>query len=123
MHKKRGDSVTKNGRPRKEIDQQMFERLCSIMCTLDEISGFFNCSEDTIERWCKRTYTETFAEVFKKKSANGRISLRRTQFKLAETNAGMAIFLGKNYLGQRDNHEVQVTDAPIINEDVWAQST
>jgi len=28
--------------------------------------------------------------------------LRRTQFKLADTHAGMAIFLGKNYLGQRD---------------------
>jgi len=28
--------------------------------------------------------------------------LRRTQFKLADTHPGMAIFLGKNYLGQRD---------------------
>jgi hypothetical protein len=30
------------------------------------------------------------------------MSLRRAQFKLAETNASMAIFLGKQYLGQKD---------------------
>ena len=35
------------------------------------------------------------------------MSLRRTQFKLAEKNPTMAIFLGKQYLGQRDNIEVE----------------
>jgi hypothetical protein len=33
------------------------------------------------------------------------------QFKLAEKNAAMAIFLGKNYLGQRDSLEVENTEA------------
>ena len=36
--------------------------------TLAEIADFFSCSEDTIERWCKRTYGEGFAETFKKHS-------------------------------------------------------
>lgn len=94
-------------RPRKEIDVKLFENLCSIMCTLDEIAGFFDCSEDTIERWCKRTYKESFAEVYKKKSAKGKMSLRRYQFRLAEKSAAMAIFLGKNYLGQRDSVEIE----------------
>jgi hypothetical protein len=31
------------------------------------------------------------------------MSLRRYQFKLAQKSAAMAIFLGKNYLGQKDN--------------------
>jgi AraC-like DNA-binding protein len=94
-------------RPKKEIDQSIFENLCSIQCTLAEIAGVFNCSEDTIERWCKRTYNESFAESFKKYSAEGKTSLRRAQFKLAEKNAAMAIFLGKQYLGQRDQIEVE----------------
>lgn len=91
------------GRPRKEIDNKIFENLCGLQCTLEEIAGVFDCSADTIERWCKREYGETFAEVYKKHSAKGKTSLRRIQFKLAEKSAAMAIFLGKNYLGQKDN--------------------
>lgn len=91
------------GRPRKEIDNKIFENLCGLQCTLEEIAGVFDCSLDTIERWCKREYGESFAEVYKKHSAKGKMSLRRTQFKLAEKSAAMAIFLGKNYLGQKDN--------------------
>lgn len=91
------------GRPRKEIDKKIFENLCGLQCTLEEIAGVFDCSADTIERWCKREYKQTFAEVYKKHSAKGKMSLRRMQFKLAEKSAAMAIFLGKNYLGQKDN--------------------
>ena len=94
--------MARTGRPRKKIDKEQFEKLCGIQCTLSEIAGFFDCSEDTIERWVKRTYKETFAETYKNYSANGKISLRRFQFKLAEKSAAMAIFLGKNYLGQTD---------------------
>lgn len=89
-------------RPRTEIDQKQFESLCGLQCTQEEIASFFHCSEDTVTRWCKRTYGTSFAEVYKKKSANGKISLRRAQFRLAEKNASMAIFLGKQYLGQSD---------------------
>ena len=91
------------GRPKKEIDKKIFENLCGLQCTLEEIAGVFDCSADTIERWCKREYGETFAEVYKKHSAKGKTSLRRIQFKLAEKSAAMAIFLGKNYLGQKDS--------------------
>ena len=91
------------GRPKKEIDKKIFENLCGLQCTLEEIAGVFDCSADTIERWCKREYKETFADTYKKHSAKGKMSLRRTQFKLAEKSAAMAIFLGKNYLGQKDN--------------------
>ena len=47
------------------------------------------------------------------------MSLRRTQFKLAEKNPTMAIFLGKQYLGQRDNIEVKAENTnriTIIND-------
>ena len=52
-------------RPRKEIDQKMFENLCGLMCTEEEIASMFDCSVDTISRWCQRTYKESFAEVYK----------------------------------------------------------
>ena len=103
----------KMGRPKIEIDQMQFEKLCYIQCTLTEIASWFNCSEDTIERWCKETYQETFAECFKKHSAGGKASLRRSQFELAKRNPTMAIWLGKQYLGQRD---VQVIDATVKDD-------
>lgn len=96
-------------RPRIEIESTTFEKLCAIQCTLTEIAGFFACSEDTIERWCKREYGKGFAECYKKYSVGGKISLRRNQFRLAEHSASMAIFLGKQYLGQTDKLETSVT--------------
>jgi len=102
------------GRPRKEIDKDQFEKLCYLQCTLVEIASFFSCSEDTIENWCKRTYVDengnpmTFSEVYKIHSAGGKISIRRWQFKMAEHNPGMAMFLGKVLLGQRETVDVTV---------------
>lgn len=91
------------GRPRKDIDKSNFEKLCGLQCTKNEIAGFFDVSEDTIDRYCKREYNDSFAVVYKRYSATGRISLRRNQFKLAEKSAAMAIFLGKQYLNQHDD--------------------
>ena len=100
-------------RPRLNIDKEQFEKLCSIQCTLNEIAGYFNCSEDTIENWCKRTYKEGFSDIYAKKRGVGKISLRRSQFRMAETNPTMAIWLGKQYLGQTDKQEVAVS----VNDD------
>ena len=97
------------GRPKIEIDKKQFENLCGLQCTLEEIAGWFRCSEDTIQRWCLRTYVDgngkpqSFAVVYKKYSADGKMSLRRAQFQLAKKSAAMAIFLGKQYLGQKDD--------------------
>lgn len=96
-------------RPRIEIDKEQFEKLCGLQCTKQEIAGYFNCSEDTIEKWCKREYKENFTVVFSKKRVTGKISLRRSQFRMAETNPTMAIWLGKQYLGQTEKQEVAVS--------------
>lgn len=91
------------GRPRIAIDQKIFENLCGIFCTQEEIAGVFNCSVDTIDKFCKRTYKCNFTEVYKIHSAKGKMSLRRWQMQAAERgNTSMLIFLGKNYLGQAD---------------------
>lgn len=95
-------------RPRKEIDQTEFEKLCGLQCTQEEICGWFGVCSDTLESWCNRTYEMNFSEVFKEKRGVGKISLRRAQFRLAEKNANMAIWLGKQYLGQSDRGEYTV---------------
>lgn len=96
------------GRPLKPINQIEFEKLCGLQCTQEEICGWFGVCSDTLESWCKRTYDMNFSEVFKEKRGVGKISLRRAQFRLAEKNANMAIWLGKQYLGQSDRGEYTV---------------
>lgn len=98
------------GRPKKEIDKKNFEKLCAILCTQEEICGFFGVTDKTLTKWVKETYKESFSDIYKKYSAGGKISLRRSQFNIAKTNASMAIFLGKNYLGQRDSFENTSSD-------------
>ena len=100
-----------NGRPKIEINSDQFKKLCELHCTKEEIAGFFNCHEDTIENYCKKEFGECFSQVFKRLSVGGKISLRRYQFELAKHNASVAIFLGKNMLGQKDNPEQDSTDA------------
>lgn len=95
-----------NGRPLTEIDKREFEGCCKILCTKDEICDIFSIDEKTLTAWCEREYGMGFSDTYKKLSANGKKSLRRKQFELADTNATMAIWLGKNILGQRD--EVQI---------------
>ena len=91
------------GRPKKEVDQKTFEKLCYLQCTKEEICGFLDITDKTLDSWCRRIYSASFSEVFRQKRGAGKISLRRSQFRLAEKNANMAIWLGKQYLGQRDS--------------------
>lgn len=104
------------GRPLLEIDQKIFENLCSIQCTENEIISVLGVSQDTLIRWCKRTYKDengkgmTFQQVYPKFKDSGKVSLRRKQWKLADKSSAMAIFLGKNILGQADTSVVVNTD-------------
>lgn len=95
-------------RPKKNIDQKQFESLCAIQCTQEEMCGVLDVCEETLNSWCKRVYKQSFSEVFKQKRGKGKASLRRNQWHLAETNATMAIWLGKQYLGQKDIIETKV---------------
>ena len=83
-------------RPKFKIDYEMVEKLAGIQCTQQEIASFLGCSVDTLQR------DETFCGLYKKGQENGKMSLRRIQYKLAEKNPTMAIWLGKQYLKQRD---------------------
>lgn len=97
---------SKMGRPPKAIDWKIVDNMCAIQCTCEEIADVIGMSTDTLVRNCKKEYGLTFAEYFKKNSANGKMSLRRKQFSVAmKGSIPMLIWLGKNYLGQSDKIE------------------
>lgn len=90
-------------RPRKEIDFEILDKLMGIQCSAEECGLYFEVSVDTIDRRLKEEYDIGFADYFKQKSGQGKISLRRKQYQVALSgNVPMLIFLGKNYLGQSD---------------------
>lgn len=98
--------MTKRGRPKKEIDQKEFEKLCGLQCTLEEMCSFFDCDNKTLEKWCVTTYKKNFSDIFAVKRGIGKISLRRAGFELAKKNPAVHIFYCKNYLGMTDKQEV-----------------
>lgn len=87
----------KVGRPKKVIDYESVEKLAMLMCTEEEIANYLGISARTLQK------DEEFLRIYKKGLDFGKMSLRRTQFKLAQKSSAMAIFLGKQYLGQSDD--------------------
>jgi hypothetical protein len=92
-----------------KIDMGELEKLAMMQCTDEEIAAWFGVTARTIER---RRKNPAFAEVMERGKAKGRLSMRRAQMKLLDQgNATMAIWLGKQYLGQTDQsrHELNGT--------------
>ena len=102
---KQGRKPTKkNGRPKIEIDFNVVAGMCNVWATEEEIADYFRCSISTIKRRCHEETGDSFEQFYKKNNSRGKMSVRRAQFKLATEgqNATMLIWLGKQYLGQRD---------------------
>ena len=96
---------------KKPIDWKQFDKLCALQCTKLEIAAFFDMSDDTLSRRVREEFDCSFAELFKEKRKKGKAALRRMQWQLAEKgNCSMLIWLGKNYLGQSDKLEQNVTN-------------
>jgi hypothetical protein len=96
----------KVGRPKKELDTDMIERLASIFCTNEEISTIVGCHPDTL--------ADNFSEYLKKGRDKGKMSLRRMQWEKAQTgNTTMLIWLGKQMLGQKDKIETSENNEPL----------
>lgn len=75
----------------------------NLNATCEEISGSFYVSVATLVRRLKEEFGMTFDELKKRCCGSAKLALRRNQFKMSEHNASMAIWLGKNWLGQKDD--------------------
>ena len=88
------------GRKPVHIDLIELEKLCAMQSTDEEIAAWFKVSARTIER---RRRSAPFREVMDRGKAKGRVSLRRSLWRLANAgNPAANIFLSKNLLGYRD---------------------
>jgi hypothetical protein len=101
------------GRPRIEIDVEELKRLCRLNCTMEEIGAFFGCDKKTIER--RYAEEEDFQQAIDQGRGLGKLSVRRKQIQIMDehNSASMAIWLGKQLLGQRDNQDITTDNKPI----------
>lgn len=99
------------GRPKIQIDYDTVRKLSNIQCTQEEIASFLGVSVRTLQR------DEEFCRTYKIGQDNGKMSLRRMQFKLAEKNSAMAIWLGKQYLGQKEKYPDEI-DNTQVNQNI-----
>lgn len=102
----RAPSKDRDGHTKRPIDWKTVKKLCIIQCTVKEICDFLEISQDTMELACREMFDCTPNQKFAKWRSGGNCNLRRMQWHLAETNASMAIFLGKQYLNQIDDYKL-----------------
>lgn len=109
------------GRPKKNLSQKEWDGvkyMAMIHCTGEEIAGVMQMDYDTLNRNCKEKYGYPISEYIKRNQSNGKMSLRRMQWKSAEKgNVTMQIFLGKQWLGQKEQQDIQVSH----NDDTIAE--
>jgi len=105
----------KMGRPVTKFDYEKVEKLASIHCTDEEIAYILDISPSTIKRH-KKDDTRLL-DCIEKGHAVGRMSIRRAQFEsaLKNHNATMQIWLGKQYLGQRDESHQSIEKTVNVN--------
>lgn len=101
----------KIGRPKAIIDARQFEELCRMQCTQREICSVLGVTDKTLMKWCIETYGVPYSEAYNKYADCGKTNLRHIQFRMAEAGSErMAIWLGKQYLGQSDKQDVTVAE-------------
>lgn len=93
----------KGGRPPKIIDYDLLSKLCRIQCTGEECAAVLDMSYETLNNKLKAEGHGGFLDYYKRFAGEGKASLRRMQWKNAESgNSTMQIWLGKQYLGQKE---------------------
>lgn len=98
--KKHGKLNNKNAL--KPINESQVYKLAQKRWTITEIAAFFDCAFDTIKN--------RFSNIITKGHENYNTKLREAQSKAAMNgNVTMLIWLGKQYLGQVDKQETEVT--------------
>lgn len=99
-------SRPKNTTRIRDIDKNMVWKLATMMCSYKEIGDIFNMQESTVRR--------NFGSLIEQAYSIGRRSLRKAQFQKAlEGDTRMLIFLGKQYLQQKDTPQETETTQPL----------
>lgn len=94
------------GRPKANIDWHKVDNLLKAQCDGVGIAGILGVSPDTLYRACQEEHNIGFADYSAQRKSEGKELLRAKQFDSAMSgDKTMLVWLGKQYLGQRDKTE------------------
>jgi len=129
------DKRKNNHQPEKFVDLEKVKELCSIGCTMREVESVMRLSHDTIERRIIQETGGGWKLFFKNHASEFKMSLRRLQMRSAEgdydidnkkysvlPSVAMQIWLGKQFLEQKDKHETVIEDKTNIPQFEWADA-
>lgn len=80
-----------------------------------EIAKYFLCSEEDLDTFVKDTYDISYQDFHDTMVARGRATILQKQYNLANKNPNVAIFLGKQYCGQKEDTD-EVKAIKIVND-------
>lgn len=106
-------------RPPIEFDLSKVEMCGYFHATQETMAGFFDCSVDTIRR-NMQDEDSGFCKAYKKGNCSMQMKLSEAQIHTAikNHNATMLIWLGKQYLGQKDVPDSEnKTPSAVVNID------
>lgn len=96
-------------RPEKPINWELVDELLIAGCLGTEIAAHFDMHPDTFYNKVNDKYNMGFTAYCYEKRCLGDSLIRRAQFdKALEKDNSMLIWLGKNRLNQKENHEISV---------------
>jgi hypothetical protein len=94
------------GRPKKQIDPRKVEQLAMVGCSHEEIALITGIHRNTLER--------NYSATIKAGTAKRNGSLRKMQYEAAKRgNVVMMIWLGKQWLNQRDRPALDEFEDPL----------
>ena len=84
-----------------KMDFDLFERLCAMQCTPEEVRFALAVRKDFLEEAVQARYNMDFDKAMRKYANAGRIALRRAQWRVAvKGDVQMLKWLGQQWLGQ-----------------------
>lgn len=102
------------GRPPVQIDPEQIEKLAQLGATQVDMARFLDIAYSTLEL---KLQQPEFRQALERGQGNLHISLKRKQVEMALAgDRTMLIWLGKNYLGQRDNLDSKLTGSGLNGE-------
>ncbi len=99
------------------IDIEQVRVLAGIQCTLEEIAAVMKIKKRQFIN--RMNDDEALRIAFEEGGREGKASIRREQFRLLQAgNATMGVWLGKQYLGQRDQVGITGGDGGAIKHEI-----
>lgn len=110
MAKKTKEQAGKVGRPKAKIEWKKVDQLLKAGCTGASIAEMIGIHPDTLYERCKEEHKTNFSDYSQQKRAVGLDMLKAKQFDIAmKGNQTMLIWLGKQYLDQKDKVDESVS--------------